>query len=64
MGETKFSVKALAALKGLTLNDLADEAGISQDHMKSLSVGRVRMTADDLKKLSKATNIPMDLIQF
>ncbi|WP_105303075.1 helix-turn-helix domain-containing protein [Anaerolactibacter massiliensis] len=63
MGDIKFSVKALAALKGMNLNELAEAANINQNHLKDLSAGRVRMTADDLKKLSAATGIPMDNIQ-
>lgn len=63
MGDIKFSIKALAALKGMNLSELAEAANINQNHLKDLSTGRVRMTADDLKKLSAATGIPMDNIQ-
>ena len=63
MDGIKLSIKALAAVKGMTIKELADASGISQTHLKDISCGRVRMTADDLIKLSKATEIPMENIQ-
>ena len=57
-----WSVKAIAANMNLTIEELATKAGISISHLKDVSSGRVRMTADDLIKLSDVSGInPKDI---
>ncbi len=64
MEEVKFTVKALAAIKEVTIEELADMAGISVNHLKKVSSGAVKMTADDLINLSRVTGIPPENIRY
>ena len=58
----KYTVKAIAAVMDTTIEGLADQAGIAFDHLKGVSCGRLRMTADDLLKLSAVSGIdPFDI---
>ena len=47
-----------------TIEELAKKADIKPQHLLDVSSKRVRMTADDLIKLSKATGIPADKIEY
>ena len=58
-----FSVKMLAALMKASISELAVNAGISPDHLLSVSSGRTKMTADDVVKLSTLTGIPAQNIE-
>ena len=64
MEEVKFTVKALAAIKEVTIEELADMAGISVNHLKKVSSGAVKMTADDLINLSRVTGISPENIRY
>ena len=57
MEELKLNVRALAAQSRMSIEALAEKAGIEPGHLKSVSSGRVKMTAEDLLKLSEATGI-------
>ena len=40
------------------------ECGIDYNHLKQVSAGRVKMTADDLKRLSAFTGVPAENIRI
>ena len=63
MEEYTLSVKAIAANMGLTIGELADNAGIDQNHLYEVSAGRAKMTADDILKLSKISGLPQQNIR-
>ena len=63
MKDIKFSVRMLAAYMKTSIEVLAEKADISLDHLKNVSAGRVKMTADDIVKLSKLTGIPAENIE-
>lgn len=64
MEEYTLSVKAIAANMGLTIGELADEAGIDKNHLYEVSAGRTKMTADDILKLSKVSGLPTTNIRI
>lgn len=59
-----FNIKAIAAVMEISTDKLAEKAGIDCNHLKQVSCGRVRMTADDLKKLSAVSGIPTENIRI
>ena len=59
----ELNVKALAAMLDMSIAELAKEAEIDQNHLLSVSSGRVKMTAKDLQKLSTRTGIPAENIK-
>ena len=63
MEDVKFTVRMLAAHMRMNIEELAELAGISPSHLKSVSSGRAKMTGDDIVKLSKATGIPCENIE-
>jgi len=63
MEEIKFNIRMLAAYMKMSIEKLADEAGISVSHLKNVSAGRVEMTADDIVRLSEYTGIPAKNIE-
>jgi plasmid maintenance system antidote protein VapI len=60
--DIKFTVRMLTAYLGTNMDDLAERAGIGVDHLKNVSSGRAKMTADDIVKLSAVTGIPVENI--
>lgn len=64
MEDLKFTVKALAALKNISIEELANKAGISANHLRKVSSGIVRMTAEDLMNLSRVTGVPPENIKY
>ena len=63
MEELKLTVRALAAQMKTSIEELAKLAGIEYNHLRMVSAGRVKMTADDLIKLSKACGVPPENIE-
>lgn len=63
MENIMLNVRALAALKKISIEELAKECGISPGHLKQVSAGNVKMTANDLKLLSAFTGVPADNIE-
>lgn len=63
MEEVKFTVKMLAAYMHMSIERLAKQAGINADHLLNVSAGRVKMTGDDVVKLSEFTKIPAKNIE-
>lgn len=63
MNDIKLSVKAIAAQFNLTLEEMATKCEISPNHLRMVSSGYVKMTAEDIEKISIAFNIPMQNIQ-
>ena len=63
MEDIKFTVKMLAAYMRMSIEKLAENAGIDVEHLSNVSCGRVKMTGDDLVKLSTFTGIPAKNIE-
>lgn len=63
MDNVMFSVRMLAAYMRVSIEELAKQCGISPDHLKQVSSGRLKMSADDIVKLSKTTGIPAERIE-
>lgn len=63
MDNVMFSVRMLAAYMRMSIEELARQCEINPDHLKQVSSGRLRMTADDIVKLSKTTGIPAERIE-
>lgn len=59
-----FTVKMLAAYKEETVIDLATHSGIDPAHLQQVSTGRLKMSADDLIKLSDYTGIDVRNIRY
>lgn len=53
----QYSVKALSALMGLTISELAEKCGINKYHLQQVSCGRIKMSSEDIIKLSKYTGV-------
>ena len=64
MENIKFNIKMLCAYLDCSIEKLAEMANIKPQHLLDVSAGRVRMTADDLAKLSQTTGIPMEKIEI
>lgn len=62
MEDYKINVRALAANLRITIEELAVQSGINPNHLKQVSAGNVKMTADDLHKLAEFTGVPADNI--
>ena len=63
MENVKWTVRMLAAYMKESIEDMADKADIDSSHLKSVSSGRAKMTADDLLKLARYTGIDPFMIQ-
>lgn len=58
MENIKMTVKALAAVHKMTLGELAEACEINANHLKNVSAGRTKLTADDVVKLAEFTGVP------
>lgn len=63
MEDVKFTVRMLGAYMKESITELAKNSGIDPNHLLQVSCGRVKMTADDMLKLSKYTGIDVHKIQ-
>lgn len=63
MEDIVFSVKALAALMSMSIEQLANACDISANHLKAVQNGRATMTGTDLIKLSQFTGVPVENIK-
>lgn len=63
MSEIKLNVRALAAMMNMSIEQMAKECGISDSHLKSVSSGRARMTAEELLKLAEFTKVDPFMIK-
>lgn len=63
MKDIVFSVRMLAAHMKISIEELAQKADINVYHLKNVSAGRAKMTADDVVKLSALTGIPVQNIE-
>lgn len=63
MEEVKFNIRMLAAYMKMSIEELAEKAEINIPHLKNVSAGRVKMTAEDIVKLSAFTGIPAKNIE-
>ena len=57
------SVRAWREHRGLTLQALADAAGISKAYVSQIEGGKRAGTAATLKKLAKVLRVPLDALQ-
>ncbi len=63
MDNIKWTIKAICGQLNLSIEALANKAGINYNHLKMVSSGYVKMTGEDLVKLHNATGIPMENIE-
>lgn len=59
MNTIKLNLATLCAYMGMNTEEMARNAKIDVNHLKSVRAGRAKMTADDLLGLSNATGIPL-----
>lgn len=64
MDNIKFNLKMLCGYMKCSIEKLAELADIKPQHLLDVSAKRVRMTADDIVKLSKVTGIPAERIEY
>lgn len=64
MEQIKMNVRALAANRKISIEELARLAGIDPSHLKSVSSGRAVMTGRDLIQLSLATGVSPFNIEY
>ncbi len=64
MDNIVLNIKALAAMLNMNIEELSEKCGIDYNHLKQVSAGRVKMTADDLKRLSAFTGVPAENIRI
>ena len=57
------SVRAWREHRGLTLQALADAAGISKAYVSQIEGGKRAGTAATVKKLAKVLRVPLDALQ-
>lgn len=62
MDDVMFSVRMLAAYMRMSIEKLAEHCEIDAYHLQQVSSGRVKMSADDIVKLSNGTGIPVTRI--
>lgn len=63
MENIKFTVRMLAAYMRMSIEEMARQCGIDPAHLKQVSAGRVKMTAEDLQRLIAFTGIPAENIE-
>jgi plasmid maintenance system antidote protein VapI len=62
--EVKFTLRMIAAYMEMSIEELAKKADIDVFHLQAVSAKRIKMTADDLVKLSRVSGIPTDDIVY
>jgi DNA-binding XRE family transcriptional regulator len=55
-------VRALRRFRGMTQQELATAAGLSQSFLSEIEAGRKRGTPDTLKALARVLAVPLDLL--
>ena len=63
MEDIKFTVRMIAAYMKVSIEELGKRAGITPNHLKMVSAGKVKMTAKDIVMLSKVSGIPPENIE-
>lgn len=64
MEQEKYTVKAIAALKGWTYAEMAQHTGIKARRLKNLNAGSCSMLARELYAISNATGVQPDMIAY
>lgn len=64
MENVKLNVRALCAMLGMNLKELAEASGIEYNHLRLVSCGDARMLAEDLMSLSELAKVPPSLIDY
>ena len=62
MNELKLNIRSIAALKKISIEELARRCDINPAHLKQVSAGNVKMLAEDVQKIAAYTGIPADNI--
>ena len=62
MSEYMVTVRGIAANMKISIEELAKRCDINPNHLKQVSAGNVKMTAEDLKSLAKISGVPADNI--
>jgi len=55
-------LRVLRRLRGMTQDELAAAAGLSQSYLSEIEAGRKRGTTDTLKTLARVLAVPLDLL--
>ena len=55
-------VRVLRGHRGLTLQELADECGVSNAHISQVERGKRSMSTDVLKKMAQALRVDVELL--
>jgi DNA-binding XRE family transcriptional regulator len=55
-------LRVLRRMRGMTQDELAAAAGLSQSYLSDIEAGRKRGTADTLKSLARELRVPLDLL--
>ena len=64
MDDIKFTVRMIAAYMELSIEELAKRCDIDVFHLQAVNAKRIKMTADDLVKLSNVSGIPSEKIKY
>ncbi len=64
MKDIKFTVRMIAAYMEMSIEELAKAADIDVYHLQAVNSKKIKMTADDLVKLSNISGIPHDKINY
>ncbi len=62
MENIMFNIKALARIKNMNIEELANATGINVNHLKNVSAHVSKMTFEDAKRLSSFTGVPLEKI--
>jgi len=62
MENIKLSIRAIAANKKISIEELAKRCDINPNHLKQVSAGNTKMLAEDVMKIATYTGIPADNI--
>ena len=62
MAEIKMNVKTILCYMDMSSETFAEQSGIKVNHLRAIMANRAKMTADDLKKIHKLTNLPYESI--
>lgn len=64
MDDIKFTVRMIAAYMEMSIEELAKVADIDVYHLQAVNSKKIKMTADDLVKLSNVSGIPHNRINY
>lgn len=63
MNDKKWTIKQMCVRLNINMKELAEKSDIPYNHLKMVSAGAVRMTAEDLVKLHNFSGLAMEEIE-